>query len=1124
MAVIRAVFKLEDKASTTMSTIAAKAESLDRKLLQLDDRLQSVSGKTNDWVTSWENSMTKVKKATNDDIGEVDVKLKALGERAALMSKHKYKIEVDADTTLAHAKLNRLAQSARRKVTGSGALSATGDGDIDAIESNQLQRLQRAISGVDRAYASLSRTLDKVGFSLGPISARLSTLPVVLASIGPVVIGAISAGLVTLAAAITAVGVAAVAAGGLLLAFGAGVASVAIPIVYAKKRIEEKQKEVEKYKKALDRANKAVARTSQFTKDGTKVSSAYTKAVQRQKDAQNEYNKALNQLRGPEREAIKNVEALRKEWERLVVQGPSGARAMSIVNTALLFARQQLPFVAQQFNRFSLVADRLFKRMLRNAPMFRKNLEQMTASWPARFEEMGMSIGHLTNGLTGILTAAGPTMEWMSKWILDSTKRFDEWANSIGGRNQISKFFKDMQPVIKELVGLIWDIGAAIIDMATGSGRDDALYFLQEMRDIVQKTPDYVERMSKQFRKMWPEIKAFGKSVLKFFEDMAPLVAKVLEGLEGITNLFNRMPRWAVQTLVVFLIGMRSTMIRSAVWWSIAKAWRAMAVAAAAIKATGLLGGLGRSRAPGGLPMGGPAGGAGTSSATTLARSIIPIVPIVLAAGVVAAAAFGLYKYIKRNGVDKDFREEEKPMRRAGYKPGEKPMFDKEGNLLPKIGLQTTGAAQVKPTNRRAILEAQASAFDISAAGSDALEKRFRSLQAKLSERMGQQAVQGVFESIANNMSIENFQKFTRSKSGVQFLQQIDQVTSKALTKGKQNIEVNGDKWVVSYDKRLKKMSAIRIDASMTLKKLNDDYRSGLATTEQVVQGSVDAIRQSINGLAETFGVTGLAGGRPSQFYGAPYRPGFGTNQPLPTNPLAGPIGPPAGSRTGDGMGMPSAAPTDTLGLFSGARSQVAAILSAMPTSGIGGVARRALDKVSSSAIDRMQTLANQVGPSAAGMLPGIGGAASALARAFGLTITSGMRRGAVTEFGNTSLHSLGRAVDLGGSAENMQRAFNFLVGKPGIQELIYNGKAAYNGGPVVPFTGTDKHTDHVHVGFGDGVGQPSARRSGVAITFTGDVHISDGSSYQEFANRLASEIERAMKSSSGETTKEMIQ
>lgn len=1126
MAVIRAVFRLDDQASATMAKIAAKAELLDKQLNRLSSTTQRLDSDSSHFTTSWEKKMDRMRNATNTAASDINTDLKGVSDRLTKMSQHKYKIRVDADTTLAHNKLGRLSASARRTILGR-AMGEADSGGLsgklgDKAESAKTARAKQMYQALSRSIDSLGNTFDRVGVNLGPFSARLSALPALLALIGPPVIGAISAALTTLAGVISAVGAAAVGAAGLLGAFAAGIASIAVPVVYAAKQIKEKNKAVDKYKKALDKAKESLARTKKTTKDGTAASAAYTNAVYRHNKALKDYRDALSKLSGPERSAITNVQALKKDWEALVIKGPSGQRAMSIVNSALIFARTQLPVMAKQMDRFTLVADRMFKKMIRNAPAFRKNLESMMQTWPQRFEELGTATGNVTNALVGVMRAAAPLMEWMSKGILDASRRFNKFANSPAGQKKMQKFFDDMKPIIKEVIGLIGDIASAIFKMGTSkSGKKDTLYFLHEMRDIVQKSPGYIIRMSRAFRKMWPEIKAFGKGALKFFEAMAPLVETIFWFLGKITNLLLKLPTGAIQAITIMAVALRFSPARAAVWWSISKAWKAMAWSAKSIMGTGFLKGLGRGAAGAGAARGAAGAGAagagaaaGGAAAAGLAAAIAPVAAIVIGTAVVGVAAYALWKFIMNRNRGKDHRPSEitRALEKKGYKKSDPIYFDKKGRLLSAEESRRIKKSsnfpdrEYGPTNSAAKRQTLADQRAIAASGSDALEKSFRNLQTRLNAKFSFDVIHGTLRSITKSMDSVETQKFIRSKSGVKMMQQIDTATSRAMKKGKANISVNGEQWVLEYDKIARTMSAKRIKTD----KLLD------------TGGFFSDINSVTSAVGNLFAKVGMKSPmQPPKEYGAPYKPGYGTNKADGGMNFgqAEPPGPKPKSKPGQGDGF---------GIATGLMSSLfPKPKGALKTRGIlRPIASSAKEKTWQSAMKKAQDfLASSMG-NTKGLLPGVASMAALLARRFGLTMGSGFRANAITEFGNPSLHSFGKAVDLSGSASNMQALFNFLQGKSGVQELIYNGRASYNGGPVVPFTGRDKHTDHVHVGFGtgDGYGQPSGKGRGVTVTFTGDVHINDGSSYQEFASKLASEIERATKSMTNTTASEMIQ
>lgn len=125
----------------------------------------------------------------------------------------------------------------------------------------------------------------------------------------------------------------------------------------------------------------------------------------------------------------------------------------------------------------------------------------------------------------------------------------------------------------------------------------------------------------------------------------------------------------------------------------------------------------------------------------------------------------------------------------------------------------------------------------------------------------------------------------------------------------------------------------------------------------------------------------------------------------------------------------------------------------------------------------------NIEGPSGDGLI-GVGGVSAAdisptlfddlgLAQAFGLSLSSGYRPGAVTLTGNPSLHGVypSKAIDVAGSESAMSAFFRSEVGRApftGIRELIHNPYAWYPGAGLVNIAGTQlgrDHINHVHVG-----------------------------------------------------------
>jgi lysozyme-like protein len=107
----------------------------------------------------------------------------------------------------------------------------------------------------------------------------------------------------------------------------------------------------------------------------------------------------------------------------------------------------------------------------------------------------------------------------------------------------------------------------------------------------------------------------------------------------------------------------------------------------------------------------------------------------------------------------------------------------------------------------------------------------------------------------------------------------------------------------------------------------------------------------------------------------------------------------------------------------------------------------------------------------------------------FGLSVSSGIRPGAITSSGNQSFHASGDAIDEAGSPAGMLAYFRFLKKNFGarLRELIYTpGGVGIKDGRPFRYTGqvASDHFDHVHVAytgpFGDGPGRKRGTGDGI--------------------------------------------
>jgi hypothetical protein len=84
-------------------------------------------------------------------------------------------------------------------------------------------------------------------------------------------------------------------------------------------------------------------------------------------------------------------------------------------------------------------------------------------------------------------------------------------------------------------------------------------------------------------------------------------------------------------------------------------------------------------------------------------------------------------------------------------------------------------------------------------------------------------------------------------------------------------------------------------------------------------------------------------------------------------------------------------------------------------------------------------------------------------AAGYGLSVTSGLRPGAITANGTLSDHALGKALDVAGSPAGMAGFFRSLIGNPLVKQAFYDPLGSIFGGRQNPYI-EGGHNDHVHV------------------------------------------------------------
>jgi hypothetical protein len=84
-------------------------------------------------------------------------------------------------------------------------------------------------------------------------------------------------------------------------------------------------------------------------------------------------------------------------------------------------------------------------------------------------------------------------------------------------------------------------------------------------------------------------------------------------------------------------------------------------------------------------------------------------------------------------------------------------------------------------------------------------------------------------------------------------------------------------------------------------------------------------------------------------------------------------------------------------------------------------------------------------------------------AAGYGLSVTSGLRPGAITANGTPSDHAIGKAIDVAGSSAGMAGFFRSLIGNPAVKQAFYDPLGSIFGGRQSVYR-EGGHDDHVHL------------------------------------------------------------
>jgi methyl-accepting chemotaxis protein len=204
---------------------------------------------------------------------------------------------------------------------------------------------------------------------------------------------------------------------------------------------------------------------------------------------------AVMDLKGATGELGKTMDEISDKSTRLWERFKSGVgdskglhRVLDEVNRALSDMEPLIDATIKGFNRF---ADQIAQEMQGGA--FDKFTDRFARFLPHAMKDLGTIIGNTFGGLAGILRASIPSANTLLDNLVDITDRFDEWANSKKGQQEIKRFLEDAVESAEALGGFI----------------EDAWFFLKRLMIEGKESGDRI------FKNMGDDL----AKATKFFED-----------------------------------------------------------------------------------------------------------------------------------------------------------------------------------------------------------------------------------------------------------------------------------------------------------------------------------------------------------------------------------------------------------------------------------------------------------------------------------------------------------------------------------------------------------------------------------------------------------------------------
>lgn len=159
-----------------------------------------------------------------------------------------------------------------------------------------------------------------------------------------------------------------------------------------------------------------------------------------------------------------------------------------------------------------------------SGPGFQMFIRQLGVDLPRITTNLSTAFGNLLNGLLALFTPVLPLVRTFSRYLAEVTGRFEKWAASARGQNQISSFVDRALNSLKSLWNFLHQVGGLITDVLfSASGQRTGNSIFDDMANAVRHFRTTITTANLE----------------KWFKDGARLAKSLGDAIKGLADAFN---------------------------------------------------------------------------------------------------------------------------------------------------------------------------------------------------------------------------------------------------------------------------------------------------------------------------------------------------------------------------------------------------------------------------------------------------------------------------------------------------------------------------------------------------------------------------------------------------------